>query len=158
MKPKRFEEIQKSIEEKFIKNLEKLDLSSKERFLETFPNIWKKKKRFREHVSERINKEHIPEENAELFYARKIIEILAFHDKVIIEKSRGKFQSSYAVKDDWIVVLSEKGKIETAFKLDIPLKSWLEIHILKGAEVEENVYSKTIKEITKELWSRIRFF
>ncbi|SNZ03077.1 hypothetical protein SAMN06265182_0285 [Persephonella hydrogeniphila] len=158
MKQKRFEKIQRTIEEKFIKNLELLDISSKERFLETFPNLWKRKRRFKEHVNERVQKKHIPKENADLFYAKKIIEVLVFHDKVIVERSHGKFQSSYAVKNNWIVVISEKGKIETAFKLDIPLKSWLETHIFKGVEVKENVYSETIKKATKELWGRIRLF
>ncbi|WP_293447904.1 hypothetical protein [Persephonella sp.] len=158
MKQKRFERIQRSIEAKFVKNLENLDTSSKERFLETFPNLWKKKRRFKEHVNERINKRHVPKENTELFYAKKIIEVLAFHDKVIIEKLRGKFQSTYAVKDDWVVILSEKGKIETAFKLKLTLPDWVKDHILKKAEVEENVHSKTIKEATKRIWDRIRFF
>ena len=110
MKHKRFERIQKTIEERFIKNLEMLDISSKERFLETFPNLWKKKRRFKEHVNEKINKRHLPKKGADLFYTKKIIEVLAFHDKVIIEKSRRKFQSTYAIEDNWVVILSEKGK------------------------------------------------
>ncbi len=158
MNQKRFEKIQKAIEKRFVKNLESLDTSSKERFLETFPNLWKKKRRFKEHVRQRAEKGHIPPVETEFFYAKKIIETLTFHDKVIVEKLHNELQSSYAVKDDWIVVLSEKGKIETAFKLDMPLKNWVETHIFKGAEVKENVYSKTIKEATKELWDRIKVF
>ena len=155
MRQKRFEEIQKSIEEKFVKNLEKLDLSSKERFLETFPNLWKKRKSFKEHLKTRLRYEHIPEKNAEIFYARKIFEVLAKHDKVVIEETE---KINYIYKEDWIVVLTKQGKIKTSFKLDIPLQKWKNSHKFMGKNEVEKNESKQIKTAAQRILGRIRKF
>jgi len=155
LKKKRFERIQRSIEDKFVRNLEKLDISSKERFLETFSNLWRKKKSFQEHIKTRIDYGHIPKENAEMFYAKKIFEVLASHDKVIIEKI-GKI--NYIQKEDWIVVITKQGKIKTAFKLDISLQKWKDSHRFIGKEEVEKDGSKQIKTVAKRIFSRIKKF
>ena len=155
MNQRRFEEIQKSIEEKFVKNLEKLDLSSKERFLETFPELWKKRKSFQEHLKTRLRYGHIPEKNAEMFYATKIFETLANHDKIIIEKIE---KINYIQKENWIVVITRQGRIKTAFKLDIPLQKWKNSHKFMGKEEVEKNESNQIKTVTQRILGRIRKF
>ena len=153
MKQKRFERIQKSIEDKFVKNLGKLEkLKTKEDFGKKFPNLWKKKKKFDEHVNKRVAKGHIPKENADIQYIKSIIETLSNHDKILIEKGR-KSQIIYIFsKKNWVVIVNENGKIETAFYVDIGLQNWINDRILKGSEVKENVYSRAIKEACKKLW------
>jgi len=155
LKKNRFERIHKTIEDRFIKNLEMLDMSSKERFLETFASLWKKKKSFKEHIKTRLRYKHVPERNAEMFYAKKIFEVLASHNKVIIEKT-GKV--NYIQNEDWIVVLTKQGKIKTAFKLDIPLQKWKNSHKFMGKDEVENYESKQIKTVAQRILGRIRKF
>ncbi len=157
LKKRRFEKLQKSIEEKFLKNVKLLEeAKTKEEIIRLFPKLWKKKKKFTEHVNKRIAKGHISEENAEFHYVEAILDILANHDRVLIEKCR-KSQVSYVFsKKDWIVVINENGKIETAFFLDIGLQNWLNDRILKGSEVEEDVYSRAVKEAFEKLRDRFK--
>jgi len=99
LKHKRFERIQKSIEDKFVKNLGKLEkLKTKEDFGKKFPNLWKKKKKFDEHVNKRVAKGHIPKENADIQYIKSIIETLSNHDKILIEKVENHRLSIYFLK------------------------------------------------------------
>ena len=154
---KRFEKIQKAIEDKFVKNLGKLErLKTKEELEKKFPNLWKKKKKFDEHVNKRVAKGHIPKENANIQYIKSIIGTLANHDKILMEKGK-KSQIIYVLsKENWVVIVNKNGKIETAFYVDIGLQNWINDRILKGNEVKENVYSRTIKEACKKLWDRFR--
>ncbi|WP_197017062.1 hypothetical protein [Persephonella sp. KM09-Lau-8] len=157
LKQKRFEEIQKSIEEKFVKNLEKLDLSSKESFLETFPNLWKKKRKFEEHVRKRIEMGHISLENSELFYAKKIIEVLATAEDIYVEFGEAEHKVDYVKSKDWIVILGKKGKIETAYKLEINLQTLLESHKIKY-EIQRGYFNEEFRKAIKSLWNRVKLF
>ena len=131
MEQKRFERIQRSIEEKFLKNLEELDTSSKERFLETFPKLWKKKRKFKEHVRKRVEIGHIRFDNSDLFYAKKIIEVLATAEDIYVEFGEMEHKIDYVKANDWVVILGKRGKIETAYKLEVDLQTLLESHKIK---------------------------
>ncbi|NPA16327.1 MAG: hypothetical protein GXO05_01145 [Aquificae bacterium] len=154
----RLELIQKQAERKFLENLKTLEnVKTKEELLEVFPVLWKKKRKFTEHTRKRVLKKHIPDKNAELEYIKRIIEVLAKHNLVLIEKGK-KPQINYLfLERNWVVIIGENGKIETAFKLDIDLQSWINDHIIKGKEVKENVYSREIKEACQKLRDRFRF-
>ncbi|WP_457642612.1 hypothetical protein [Persephonella sp.] len=157
MKNKRFERIQRKIEEKFLENVSLLeDAKTKEEFVKQFPKLWKKKRKFMEHINKRVGKGHIPKENSEISYIEKILDTVADHDKVLIDKGRRTQVSYISSKEDWIVVVNEDGKIETAFFLDISLQNWLNDRILKGSEVEENVYSGEVKETFRKLRDRFK--
>ena len=157
MKQKRFERIQKVIEERFVKNLEKLDISSKERFLETFPSLWKKKRKFKEHARKRVEMGHISSENFDLFYAKKIIEVLATAEDIYIEIGEKERKVDYVKAKDWVVVLGQKGKIETAYKLEVDLQTLLESHKIKY-EIRKGYFNEELRKTFKSLWDRIKLF
>ena len=151
-----FSLIQKKIERKFLQNLKKIEnVESKEEFLRVFPELWERKKSFKMHVKRRMELKHIPEKDPELFYAKKIIEVLKNHNKVLIEK-KGKI--NYIESEDWIVVITQKGKLKTAFKFDMPLHKWKESHNFKGKDEVEKDASREIKDLSERIWSRIKVF
>ncbi len=157
MKKNRFERIQKTIEDRFIKNLEMLDISSKERFLETFPSLWKKKKRFEEHVLKRVKMKHIISSNPKLSYARKIINVLYDAEDIYIEKKKSGVQVDYVWKRNWIVIIGENGKIETAYKLETDLQTFLERHKIKN-EIYRGKINEKFRKTVKSLWNRVELF
>ncbi|NPA13101.1 MAG: hypothetical protein GXO45_03840 [Aquificae bacterium] len=153
-----FSVIQRNIERKFLQNLQKLEtVKSKEEFLEEFPKLWKKKKRFEEHIRKRKNLGHIPEEDAEFTYAKHIIQVLSAFDRVFIEKKKLGSQVDYFYKDNWVVIINDKGKIETAYKLETTLSKFVERHKIKN-ELREGEINEEFRKIIKGLWNRVKLF
>jgi len=155
LKKKRFERIQSSIEDKFVRNLGKLDISSRERFLETFPELWKKKRKFKEHIRKRIEMGHVSLGNSDLFYAKKIIEVLATAEDVYVEVGEIEHKVDYVKANDWVVILGKRGKIETAYKLEVDLQTLLESHKIKY-RIQKGDFNEEFRKTLKSLWNRVK--
>ena len=129
-------------------------------FLDSFSLLWKKKKRFWEHVQTRIDRGHLPDigkEEAAFLYARQIMKVLAAHGKIVVERGKIYRQQTFLQSGSWIVVINDRGRIETAFPVTIGLKRWLESHKLidEALEVADYEADKKVRETFERILRRI---
>ncbi len=156
LKEKRFEKLQQNIEKKFMDNLKTLEnIKTKEELLEEFSKLWKRRRRFKEHIEKRKALKHIPDKNPELIYIKQIFNVLSEFDNVFIEKTKSGSQIDYIHKDDWVVIINQNGKIETAYKLESPLSRWIKRHKIKNEITRGNI-NEEFKKSVKSLWNRIK--
>ncbi|HCL56137.1 MAG TPA: hypothetical protein DHW82_03900 [Spirochaetia bacterium] len=119
-------EIQKNFEE----NLGKLDLSSKEKLVETFPLLWNSEKKFKKHIETRLKYNVIDKNQPKEDYLRKTFETLEKSVNIIYEKPkknapRDWHKIIYNKESQWVVIIGENGKIITSFPLNETYKEYL---------------------------------
>jgi hypothetical protein len=145
---------------KLLERSKLVETESRQNFLSSFALLWKKKRRFWEHVQTRIDRGHLPDigkEEAAFLYARRIVKVLATHSKIVVERGRTYRQQTFLQSSSWVVVINNKGRIETAFPVTIGLKRWLESHKLidETLEIADYEADKKIRETFERILRRI---
>jgi len=98
---------------------------------------------------------HISLGNSDLFYAKKIIEVLATAEDVYLEVGEIEHKVDYVKANDWVVILGKRGKIETAYKLEVDLQTLLESHKIKY-RIQKGDFNEEFRKTLKSLWNRVK--
>ena len=159
----KLEELKRQLVEanrRFLERSKLVKTESRQNFLNSFALLWKKKRRFWEHVRTRVNRGHLPDigkEETAFLYARQIVKVLATHSKIVVERGRTYRQQTFLQSGSWAVVINDKGRIETAFPVTIGLKRWLESHKLidETLEIADYEADKEIRKTFERILRRI---
>ena len=147
-------EIQKNFEE----NLEKLDLSSKDKLIETFQLLWNSEKELKKHINKRLKYNQIDINNPEIDYMKKTFETLEKSISIIYEKPkknapRDWHKLLYNKENEWIVIVGENGKLITSYPLDCLFETLLQIHgnSYEFYKLEKEAVNDRFRKIIKDL-------
>ncbi len=151
--------LQQEIEERFLKRLESFEWNSRKQIKANFPKLWETEEKYRWHVGKRIRDGHVSSEEE---YIKRIFETLSEHTSVVIyEAPKWKSEEHwhrifYSRKCSWIVIVSEKGSILSAFKVEEG-KFSKSLKGLKdaGYKAYRGKENTQIKEIAKRILRRL---
>ena len=120
-------EKQQKAEREFLKLLEELDPQKPE---ESFKRLWVSKRTYISHLEDRLEEGAISDWKD---YLKKTFETLAYYTGIYYEAySRSWDRILYDRKRQWMVVLTEEGRIISSMKVTKTLKEVFESHIRKA--------------------------
>ena len=143
---------QRKAEEKFLKILRKFDPEKPE---ESFKKLWVSERCYINHIEDRLDEKVV---SSWKDYLEKTLETLAFYTNVYYEKySKSWDRIFYDKKRQWMVVITEKGRIISSMKVKKTLIELFNGHKLKAEQSQQtlDIYKGEPNEDLKKEAKRI---
>jgi hypothetical protein len=137
----------KEIQANFEERINKLDYSSKEAFIDSFPNAWTSHNDWEKHLKTRKKNQQIDLKKDKEDYIKKIFETITKSDIIIYERPKANAKRNwhkiiYNKNDDWLLFIGETGEIITCYKID---EAGIENILLKQTEIYDLIEVKNEK-------------
>jgi len=148
---KLYNENMKKYEQKILEKFENFDISTKEKAIESFKNIWQNEKAYKIHLKKRLRLGHIEDEHD---YVKKTLKCLKESKEVIIAKyniSDIWDRIRYFDNKEWIVIFAENGTLLTSHKKEKTELSFISKHKNLGAEIIKGVIDDEFRKFFKNL-------